>query len=118
GAAPSARQYPCCRLVMTRAGALELLNSLHDLRQQLSPFSRAEFAVNNAYEAWLEAGICSEAEELRTMWTTLSVLFERIWEVGKPVLCGALREKNLPVHEKWTLQLPISGPALGVDSLV
>jgi len=35
GAAPSARQYPCCRLVLTRAGALELLNSLHDLRQQL-----------------------------------------------------------------------------------
>ena len=44
GAATSARQYPSCRLVLTRAGALELLNSLHELRQQLLHTGDAEHA--------------------------------------------------------------------------
>src|SRR5262245_25725932 len=35
GAMPTAQQYPTCRLVLSQAGALELLEGLSQLRNQL-----------------------------------------------------------------------------------
>ncbi len=35
GRPPTVEQYPCARLVLSRAGAVALLNTLHRLRQQL-----------------------------------------------------------------------------------